>query len=419
MTTEQTPLLTRTAREPVRLAALDLVRGVLMVIMAIDHAKEFLANFGNKHEQWFEMPDYKGNVAYFLSRFVTGFCAPGFFMLMGWGVALFVESRRKIEWSWTKILKHFALRGLVLVVLNEVMVSSFRYTAWGITTYTFTTTVLFALGINIFLASVFLWIETAITSSTVVVHSHQSAVIVGIYAVVASVITILPSLYVPSPSEATSKFSFQWLLWFLPRATANATDSIMSVYPPFPWVAHTLWGVGIGRMSKLFKWDSARLGLFNLSCGIAMISLAIPLRYGVKWTSINPELVTPPITESIISFFNNVKYPPSVVYTLIAIGANQALLGILFSFNPTNIKVESGPLMVFGGSSLFFYVSHFYLYFLISVVLRGVGIMSDGKFGWWGFWVCYAMGLVMEYFMCKEYAKFKRGTSKDSLWRLF
>ncbi|KAI8617942.1 hypothetical protein BC830DRAFT_53036 [Chytriomyces sp. MP71] len=150
-----------------------------------------------------------------------------------------------------------------------------------------------------------------------------------------------------------------------------------------------------------------------------MLSLALPLRYFVPWTSINPEIVTPPYTSSIISFLNNVKYPPSVVYTLITLGGNHIALALFFLVNPDTLSVNNGPLLVFGGSSLFFYVTHFWMYMGIAGVLFTTGIMPKGGFGGIDFWLCYALGLVIEYALCKKYAAFKRETDRDSLWRLF
>ncbi|KAJ3026216.1 UNVERIFIED_CONTAM: hypothetical protein HDU68_006020 [Siphonaria sp. JEL0065] len=410
---EQTPLLVPVP-PPTRLAPLDLVRGVLMVFMAIDHSKGLLSNFVTPHEQWFEMPDYKGNVLHFLSRFVTSFCAPGFFMLMGWGVALFIESRRRLGWSWTNIFKHFFLRGLVLLVLNDLMMIPFRPIGFG---YVFATSVLFALGVGIFLASVFIYLEELVMKG---VSKERLPVYLGVmYFSIATFLTIIPSLYVPRPEAVNEEsFSFWFLFWFLPMASPAIQTPIFSIYPVVPWLAHTLWGVGIGRVSKLVSWDPPRLGLVNLICGISMLAVAIPLRYAGNWTSINPELVVPPIQSSVISFFNNVKYPPSVVYTLITIGANHMLLGFLFIMNP-KVDSERGLLMVYGGSSLFFYVTHFYTYATMKYLLTVIGVLPEGGFGDGVFWIWYLVGLVLEYYMCMRYAEFKRTTSKDSLWRLF
>ncbi|KAI9328165.1 hypothetical protein BDR26DRAFT_923593 [Obelidium mucronatum] len=350
-----------------------------MVLMAIDHAKGFISNFTYPHEQWFEMPDYKGNSLHFLSRFVTSFCAPGFFMLMGWGVALFVDSRLKAGWSWMSIFKHFALRGAVLVLLNDVMMIPFRFSDihWTLCLCYFSSVCTRCQ----YFSSICVCLFGKMGHQSCFSRPVTFAAVHGIFCY--RCFAHCPALLMCSASRGCQQ-RIQHLL--------------------FPGSLTHYGALELATSQKLLKWDSPRLGLFNLSCGILMISLAIPLRYGVSWTSINPQLVVPPVQTSLISFFNNVKYPPSVVYTLITIGANQLVLGLLFFANRP-VNTERGVLMVFGGSSLFFYVTHFYVYALMGNVLGGLGVMPKEMFGDRVFWFWYA--------------EFKRGTSKDSLWRLF
>ncbi|KAI8845329.1 hypothetical protein BJ741DRAFT_587665 [Chytriomyces cf. hyalinus JEL632] len=424
---EQTPLLPATNQAasqqsaPARLAALDLLRGLLMILMAIDHAKGILSSFGNSgHEQWFSMPDYNGNLASFMTRFVTSFCAPGFFMLMGWGVTLFVDSRRRIGWSWSRIFKHYALRGFVLLVFNATTLLPVK----GII-FAPITTVLFALGINMFLASVFLWgeetytqkLQNSLGASSENVEKKMTLALGAAYIALSAFFTVLPSLYTPSPEHANDNVSTWYLVWFLPHENGNG---VMSLYPPVAWIAPTLWGVGIGRIVKRVGWNVKQMSLYNLIAGAAMLSLGVTLRYASNWTSINPELVHPPIRTSFISFFNNVKYPPSVVYMLITLSGNHIALGLFYLVNPASfICREDSVLMVYGRSSLFFYVTHFYAYFALHAMVLLVCGEGFTMGGGGLFWTFYAMGLVAEYFACRAYGEFKRGTDRDSVWRLF
>ncbi|KAJ3242739.1 Importin-11 [Chytriomyces hyalinus] len=402
-------------------AALDLLRGLLMILMAIDHAKGIFGSFGNTgHEQWFKMPDYNGNLASFMTRFVTSFCAPGFFMLMGWGVTLFVDSRRRIGWTWERIFKHYALRGFVLLVFNATTLLPVK----GII-FAPITTVLFALGINMFLASVFLWGEETYTqklqislgASSENIEKKLTMALAAGYLALSAFFTVLPSLYTPTSEHANDNFSTWYLVWFLPHENGNG---VMSLYPPVAWIAPTLWGVGIGRIVKRVGWNAKQMSLYNLIAGAAMLSLGVALRYASNWTSINPELVHPPIRTSFISFFNNVKYPPSVVYTLITLSGNHIALGLFYLVNPASfICREDSVLMVYGRSSLFFYVTHFYAYFALHALVllvcgEGFSVGSGGLF-----WTFYGVGLVAEYFACRAYGEFKRGTDRDSVWRLF
>ncbi|KAJ3124155.1 hypothetical protein HK100_011347 [Physocladia obscura] len=320
-------------------------------------------------------------------------------------------------WSWSSILKHYAVRGLLLIVVQDAV-------NMRLGTFLFITTVLFALGVNIFLGALILCIEdTVVKRATPILSSRQIDVIRPIaYFSFAAFLTVLPSLYVPKPSAVNNYFSNWYLFAFLPKANEadwNNPGVVLSVYPFIPWLAHTVWGIAIGQVSKRMKWNTGALALVNMIAGISMICIAIPLRYWANWTSINPELVVPAIQSSFISFFNNVKYPPSVVYTLITLGANHSLLSLLLLVNPRRIN-ESGPLIIFGSSSLFFYVTHFWVYRMFSALLLFVGLLKeDAMYSGIGFWLCYFGGLGIEYIICRKYAAFKKSTSKDSLWRLF
>ena len=98
-----------------RLLALDALRGLIMVLMAIDHMRMML--MPHPLEIWdAALPQYD-SASPFLTRFVTHFCAPGFFLLTGVGMILFVDVRGKASWSQAKIAGHWILRGVLLVVV--------------------------------------------------------------------------------------------------------------------------------------------------------------------------------------------------------------------------------------------------------------------------------------------------------------
>ncbi len=101
-----------------RLLSIDALRGLIMVLMAVDHANYFVARMHPNGEFWgIPLPRYDSVLA-FLTRFVTQPCAPGFFFLMGVGMFLFANSRRNQGWTETRILRHFIFRGVILVLLQ-------------------------------------------------------------------------------------------------------------------------------------------------------------------------------------------------------------------------------------------------------------------------------------------------------------
>lgn len=100
-----------------RLMHLDALRGLIMILMAIDHASYFIAHTHVSEFWGIPLPQYQSALP-FLTRFVTHFSAPGFFFLMGVGMILFADSRRKLGWTKNAIRKHFILRGLLLIAMQ-------------------------------------------------------------------------------------------------------------------------------------------------------------------------------------------------------------------------------------------------------------------------------------------------------------
>lgn len=109
---------------------------------------------------------------------------------------------------------------------------------------------------------------------------------------------------------------------------------------------------------------------------------------------------------------NVVKYPPSLTFTLITLGADLLLLALLARASNT-VQRWLQPLAVFGRSPLFFYLAHLYLYALIGLALGSAGIGIPRMVPVW------LLGLLLLYPMCRSYGKFKHHQPPNSWWRLF
>jgi len=104
-----------------RLLPLDLLRGLLILLMALDHANFHIAQQHSPGEYWGGHFPTFASPLHFLLRFVTHFSAPGFFFLMGVGLMLFASSRRNMGWKESKIRVHFLIRGLILIAFQGVL----------------------------------------------------------------------------------------------------------------------------------------------------------------------------------------------------------------------------------------------------------------------------------------------------------
>jgi uncharacterized membrane protein len=113
-----------------------------------------------------------------------------------------------------------------------------------------------------------------------------------------------------------------------------------------------------------------------------------------------------------IEFLNNVKYPPSLVFWTTAVGADLLLLALLIRL-PDGMKSERSPLIVFGQTPLFFYLTHFYLLTAFAFVFFREPSSLEGAYGMW------AVVLIILYPVCAWYRRFKMTKPKESLWRMF
>jgi len=105
---QENQILGKVVEKAPRLFSIDALRGLIMVLMALDHANYFITNLHSIGEYWggSPLPVYNDPLV-FLTRFVTHLAAPGFFFLMGTGMILFANSRQKQGWKKSAIIQHF------------------------------------------------------------------------------------------------------------------------------------------------------------------------------------------------------------------------------------------------------------------------------------------------------------------------
>ena len=103
-----------------RLLSLDAMRGLIMVLMALDHASFFIAKTHSSEFWGTAMPRYDSAMP-FLLRAVTHLCAPGFFLLMGVGMALFIAGRVGEGWGNWRVARFFLIRGVLLIAFQQLL----------------------------------------------------------------------------------------------------------------------------------------------------------------------------------------------------------------------------------------------------------------------------------------------------------
>ena len=334
-----------------RLASIDVLRGLAMVIMALDHTRDFLTYTRSAPEDLVHT-----SAALFFTRFITHYCAPIFAFLAGTGAFLSTRRGKSIQQvSW-----FFFTRGLWLVLL-ELTVVDF---AWGFVPWVHAG-VLWGLGWSMVAMALIVrlpmrWIA-ALSLAMIASHNlldHVSATSFG-------------------------RLYWLWMLLHQPGRIPITPHFSFSVrYVLIPWIAVMAAGFTFGKL--LSRPDRRK---WILTIGISATALFFVLRgfnlfgnahAGMPFSyarAAGPWSLQPTLALTVVSFFNLLKYPPSLDYLLITLGPALTLLGLLdrISFDGTNgAKAQHGLariLEVFGRVPLFYYVLHIYLIHIMAIVI--------------------------------------------------
>jgi uncharacterized membrane protein len=326
-----------------RLFSIDVLRGLVMVIMALDHSRDFLTYLRTAPEDLAYT-----NGALFFTRLITHYCAPVFAFLAGTGGYLSTRRGKTLpQVSW-----FFLTRGLWLVLL-ELTVVDF---AWGFVPWAHAG-VIWGLGWSMVVMALLVYLPL------------RWIAVLGL-----SMIATYNLLDRINPATF-GKFSWLWMLLHTPGPIPITAHFAFSCrYVLIPWVGVMAAGFAFG--SLLLRPDRRKLvltlgisatALFFLLRGINLYGNGIAgLPFGYP-RSAGPWSVQSTVSLTVISFFNTLKYPPSLDYLLMTLGPSLMLLGLL-----ERVKATSGLsriLVVFGRVPLFYYLLHIYLIHVIAIVV--------------------------------------------------
>ena len=310
-----------------RIESVDLLRGVIMILMALDHTRDFLgANTFN--------PTDLGHttIPLFLTRWITHFCAPVFFLLTGTGAYLSLRKKSKRELS-----RFLFTRGLWLIFLECTLFRCLGF-QFNFDYHVTLLNVLWALGWAMIVLSLLVHIPISVTTALgiIMIAGHN----------------VLDSIRSSSPL---------WSILHSPNFVVKSPEhSVFVVYTLIPWVGVTAVGYGLGR---IYDWTSKRRRTFLLRAGLVLGVAFVILRglnaYGdpLRWTVQKSTLFTA------LSFLNTCKYPPSLLFLLMTLGPALVLLSTLERQTPKLLR----PALVFGKVPMFYFLLHVPLIHLIAV----------------------------------------------------
>ena len=379
-----------------RLVALDAHRGFIMVLMAIDHASYFIARVHSAEFWGIALPVYP-NALWFWTRWITHVCAPGFFFMMGIGMVLFAEARRQAGWEEGRITRFFAIRGLLLILLQlfvenpawilgnlmvspGVMVIRGGGVPGGGTKGMIYLGVLFALG-----GTMIFWAFIR----------RLSPWFIGMISLLAILVT---QLVIPSSDHVATLYSPLLRLLVIP----GHTNIWQIFYPVVPWLG--VAGLGL-LFGELLKRDTQQAGRVAIWTGLIFLVLFMFIRITRGFGNLNE------VPEGWMGFLNVTKYPPSLAFLTMTLGMNLLFIGMWRWVNPY-LRSRYYPLLVFGRVALFFYLLHLWVYSLLGLFFRG-GSDLVTMYGLWLF------GLVILYPFSYLYDRFKGHRLVTSPWRFF
>jgi uncharacterized membrane protein len=312
-----------------RLESVDVVRGAVMVLMALDHVRDFFGVPGVNPTD-----PAQTTVALFFTRWVTHFCAPVFFLLTGVGACL--ARRRK---STPELSRLLLTRGLWLIFLELVLVRCFGL-QFNVDYRVTLLEVLWALGWAMITLSALVHLPVALLTAfgIVLIAGHN----------------LLDPLRVAHPL---------WTILHRPGFVVQDPAHVVFVaYPLIPWIGVTAAGYGLGHV---YGWASEWRRAWLLRLGLTLTASFVVLRllngYGdpSHWaTQLSPAF-------TVLSFLNTTKSPPSFLFLSMTLGPALVLLSALDGGTPRWLR----PAVVIGRVPLFYFVCHLPLIHLMAIAV--------------------------------------------------
>jgi uncharacterized membrane protein len=328
------------------MSSLDMLRGLVIVVMALDHVRDFAMTAAVQDPT----ADPTTGPLLFATRWITHFCAPTFVFLAGTSAGLMASRKTPAE------LASFLLtRGLWLIVLEAFVVS----TSWS-----FAPTGVAGFGGRTYVALQVIWV---IGASMVILAGAQfmgRRVCLAIGATILLGHNLLDAVW---PAAMTSGSTAPlWAALHSRQFYDVGSFSIFFSYPLLPWVGVMLVGFGA---AGIFERPAAKRDKLLLRVGIALIIAFILIRALNVYGDPNAwESEPSSITASAMSFLGTTKYPPSLLFLLMTLGPAAILCAFADRFRGR----ISDALVTLGRAPLAFYISHLYLIHALAIAL-GVG----------------------------------------------
>lgn len=375
---------------PFRITSIDLLRGIVMIIMALDHTRDYFHRPAMTADP---LAPLTTTPAIFFTRWITHYCAPTFVFLSGLSAYLAAQKKTNAEASLFLIN-----RGVWLIFVEMVIVSfgisfdpKFRFIIWQ---------VIWAIGCSMIILGL------------VRQFSHRWMFLIGFTLFFGH--DLLNYIHPPQPGSQADIITVMFTA-FNNFVALDSKHVIGDFYAVLPWTGVMMIGYGIGPwFSKEYSAEKRKRNL--LYSGLSLIGLFIVLRLINQYGDPSPrEHIAG--WRGLLSFLNTSKYPPSLEFCCMTLGPSLVFLALSENIKAGWSKVAS----VYGRVPFFYYILHFYILHSILVVLffatgHTTGEIFGTVFGFrpvefgYPLWIVYIIWLSVVaslYFPCKWFFKYK------------
>lgn len=324
-----------------RLQSVDILRGAIMMLMAIDHIRDFV----HRGAMQFSPTDLTRTTApIFLTRWITHFCAPVFFLTAGIGAFLWMSrgNHTKRELSWFLLTRGLWLILIENTILRVVMFSQVSYRGSVIILL-----ILWGLG------------------ASMIALAALAHLPIRVLAPLSLLVIVIHNAFDPLTADKFGRFAWLWDILHQQGLFTVAGFNFVTAYPIVPWIFVMSAGFCLGTV---FLWDLARRQSFLLRLGLTMTAAFFVVRginiYGdpSRWIHQSTATLT------VLSFLNVTKYPPSLEFLLMTLGPAFIVLSRLENMGLS----EANPFVVFGRVPFFYYATHLFVIHLGSILMNFV-----------------------------------------------
>ena len=380
-----------------RIQSVDALRGAIMMLMAIDHIRDYVARSAM---QFLPTDLTRTTAAIFLTRWITHFCAPVFMLTAGLGAFFWMSRGRRSKGELSRFL---ITRGLWLIFLELTVLRLILLSQISVHGSPLILMILWAIGLSMIALAGLIYLPLPLLA--------------GLSIAIISLHNLLDGV----SADRFGRAAWLWDILHQQDVLTFLGVKFAIAYPVLPWIGVIASGYCLGTV---FSWDAKRRQRFLMRLGFALTVAFIVVRdiniYGdpTPWSRQSSSLFT------ILSFINTTKYPPSLDFLLMTLGPALAILGWLerFHFSLNN------PLIVFGRVPFFYYGAHLLVAHLLAIAMNflrygptsflllappSMGSPSelfppDYGFPLWTVYAVWVVVLLLLYPACRWFARLKQ-----------